>query len=162
MGLEKRLSRHRAVKEWELSQGPAVEEVGWSGGFHSETAHEARGEDVTKPASTDTASSLTVELTKSRKIRNEENDMTFGIFRRAAHRIPTLALYKSLLRISSSPSLQPDLSQRIRDLIRTSFRRKSNKLYAPARVKRNLVRAYEVILLTLLLTTASRDNRKGD
>ena len=66
--------------------------------------------------------------------------MPFTIFQKAVHRIPTLALYKSLLKLSSS--LEVDLASRIKNKVRREFRK--NGIWSPRIVKYNLIRAFKV------------------
>jgi hypothetical protein len=68
------------------------------------------------------------------------------VFQKGVHRIPTLALYKSLLKLSSSSSLEIDLSKRIQKEIRNGFQ--ENKFSNSARtIKHLLIKAFTVTLL---------------
>jgi len=69
--------------------------------------------------------------------------MPFTIFQKSVHRKPVLAIYKSLLKLSSSPILGEPLSTRLRYQIRTEFRR--NKLWSARLVKHQLIKAFKVI-----------------
>ena len=67
----------------------------------------------------------------------------FNVFQRGVHRLPTLALYKSLLKLSSNSSLDTELSSRIGTRVRHEFR-KNRKCYSPRLVKGYLIQAFEV------------------
>jgi len=65
------------------------------------------------------------------------------VFQKGVHRIPTLALYKSLLKLSSSSSLDIDLSKRIQKKIRNGFQ--ENKSCKSARsIKHLLIKAFTI------------------
>jgi hypothetical protein len=67
----------------------------------------------------------------------------FSVFQKGVHRIPTLALYKSLLKLSSHPILDGALSARVKRKVRSEFRR-NTKCYSPRLVKGYLIQAFEV------------------
>lgn len=67
----------------------------------------------------------------------------FSIFQKGVHRIPTLALYKSLLKISSNLSVDADLGDLIQKRIRRQFR-KYKSTFSPKLVKQQLIYAYDV------------------
>jgi hypothetical protein len=67
----------------------------------------------------------------------------FHVFRKGVHRIPTLALYRSLLKLSSHPSLDTELSRRVGQKVRLEFR-KNRKCYSPRLVKGFLIQAFDV------------------
>jgi hypothetical protein len=67
----------------------------------------------------------------------------FNVFQKGVHRIPTLALYKSLLKLSSDPVLDGALSARVQKKVRCEFR-KNKKCYSPRLVKGYLIQAFEV------------------
>lgn len=67
----------------------------------------------------------------------------FNVFQKGVHRIPTLALYKSLLKLAANPSLDAELLQRVGKKVRYEFRR-NRKCYSPRLVKGSLIQAFEV------------------
>jgi Complex 1 protein (LYR family) len=69
--------------------------------------------------------------------------MVLRVFEKSAHTKPVLALYKSLLKISSNKSLDPVLSTRLQRRIRNGFR-KNQKILSARLVKTNLITAFNV------------------
>lgn len=67
----------------------------------------------------------------------------FNVFQKAVHRVPTLALYRSLLKLSAHSSIDSELSSRVAQKVRFEFR-KNRKCYSPRLVKGYLIQAFEV------------------
>lgn len=67
----------------------------------------------------------------------------FSVFQKGVHRIPTLALYKSLLKISSTLSVDAGLGDLVQKRIRKQFR-KYKTMFSPKVVKEQLIYAYDV------------------
>jgi len=69
--------------------------------------------------------------------------MGLRVFEKSVHRRPVLALYKSLLKLSSSKTLDRELSGRLQAQIRQRFR-KNKKWFSARLVKGWLVDAFNV------------------
>ena len=66
-----------------------------------------------------------------------------NVFQRSVHRLPTLALYRSLLRLAKSNDLDAELRSRIRGCVRKQFRLKK-KMYSVRIIQHGLVNAFKV------------------
>jgi hypothetical protein len=75
----------------------------------------------------------------------DDRGMVLRVFEKSAHTKPVLALYKSLLKLSSNKSLDPVLTARLQRRIRNGFR-KNQKIFSARLVKTNLINAFNVRL----------------
>jgi Complex 1 protein (LYR family) len=73
----------------------------------------------------------------------DDRGMVLRVFEKSAHTKPVLALYKSLLKLSSNKSLDPVLTARLQRRIRNGFR-KNQKIFSARLVKTNLINAFNV------------------
>ena len=74
--------------------------------------------------------------------------MGLSVLEKSVHRRPVLALYRSLLKLSSSKALDPELSGRLRVQIRQRFR-KNQKWFSARLVKGGLMDAFNVRPLSM-------------